>query len=65
MALTMKEIVKWCEQEKREFWEYMLEEDKRERMISTDQSMAAMEKTLGMLNFRLENEKFEFRSATL
>lgn len=29
MALTMKEIVKWCEQEKREFWEYMLEEDKR------------------------------------
>lgn len=64
MALTMKEIVKWCEQEKREFWEYMLEEDKRERMISTDQSMAAMEKTFTVMCETIDTYRSERMSAS-
>ena len=64
MALTMKEIVKWCEQEKREFWEYMLEEDKRERMISTDLSMSAMEKTFTVMCETIDTYRSERMSAS-
>ena len=42
MALSLREIAAWCEQENREFWEYMLEDDIRQRSVSAEESLAQM-----------------------
>lgn len=45
MALSLDEILTWCDTEKKEFWEYMLQDDMRERGVSREESLGQMEQT--------------------
>ena len=39
MALTFREILSWCEENHKEFWEYMLYDDMHIREVSAEESM--------------------------
>ena len=43
MALSLQEILIWCREEQKEFWEYMLYDDMRERGITREESFSYME----------------------
>ena len=43
MALSLQEILAWCHEENKRFWEYMLYDDMRERSVSEEETFAYME----------------------
>lgn len=43
MALSLQAIITWCETNHKEFWEYMLYDDMRERNISREESVVQMQ----------------------
>lgn len=43
MALSLQEIISWCREEGKEFWEYMLYDDMRERGVLREESLSYME----------------------
>lgn len=43
MALSLQEILTWCDEENKQFWEYMLYDDMRERGVSREESFSYME----------------------
>lgn len=43
MALTFREILSWCEENHKEFWEYMLYDDMHIREVSAEESMHKMD----------------------
>ena len=43
MALSLNDILIWCEKEEKEFWQYMLYDDMRERGITMEESFNQME----------------------
>lgn len=55
MTLSLKSILSWCEQEKKEFWEYMLYEDMQERSVSREESVRTMERIFDLMLDTVEN----------
>lgn len=59
MALSLQEIIDWCEEEKKEFWEYMLLDDMRERGVSQEESFEYMEKIFDTMLHTINTYKQE------
>lgn len=64
MALSLKEIQKWCKNEKKEFWEYMLYDDMRERGVTREESMGQMERTFDAMYDTVETYRTDRLSAS-
>lgn len=64
MALSLKEIKEWCEQEEKEFWEYMLYDDMRERGVTKEESFAVMEESWKAMQHTIKTYKATRLSAS-
>lgn len=59
MVLSFKQIVEWCQREQKEFWEYMLYDDMKERGVSKETSMSEMEAVFEAMLHSTESYKKE------
>lgn len=64
MGLTLKEIKNWCETEKKEMWEFMLEEDMRDRMVSKEESMQTMAHAFDVMCETIDSYRIDRLSAS-
>lgn len=59
MALSLQNIKNWCEKNHREFWEYMLEDDMREREVDKKESIKQMEQVFDVMCETVETYRME------
>ena len=59
MTLSLNDILAWCEKEKKEFWQYMLYDDIRERGITMEESFQTMEDTFDAMCHTINTYKVE------
>ena len=64
MALSLNDILIWCEEEGKEFWQYMLYDDMRERGITMEESFHQMEDTFDAMCHTIKTYKIERMSAS-
>ncbi|CDM69859.1 L-serine dehydratase,iron-sulfur-dependent,alpha subunit [Clostridium bornimense] len=64
MALSLNDILIWCEEEGKEFWQYMLYDDMRERGITMEESFHKMEDTFDAMCHTINTYKIERMSAS-
>ena len=64
MALSLNDILIWCEEEGKEFWQYMLYDDMRERGITMEESFNKMEDTFDAMCHTIKTYKIERMSAS-
>lgn len=64
MALSLNDILIWCEKEEKEFWQYMLYDDMRERGITMEESFHQMEVTFDAMCHTIKTYKIERMSAS-
>ncbi len=64
MELSLEEILDWCREEKKRFWEYMLYDDMRERGISQEESFAYMESIFDTMEETIKTYRQEKLSAS-
>lgn len=64
MSKSLQGIIDWCEKNNREFWEYMLEDDMREREVEKKDSLAQMEHNFDVMCETIATYRVERLSAS-
>lgn len=59
MALSLQEILAWCREEQKKFWEYMLYDDMRERGVTQEESFSYMESIFDTMMHTVETYRQE------
>lgn len=64
MTISLNDILNWCEKEGKDFWQYMLYDDIRERGITIEESFHQMENAFDTMCDTIETYKIERMSAS-
>ena len=64
MELSLHEILDWCQKEEKNFWEYMLYDDMRERGVTREQAFSYMETVFDTMEHTVKTYRQDKLSAS-